>query len=95
MYRIIIKKKAKKFIDRLPLNEKKRIVAAIELLPNGEDNARARPTDKMRSFAICSILSRIYAAISTFFNRRSPCEYAVFALYPAAFAACVAFAVSQ
>ena len=37
MYRIIIKKKAKKFIDRLPLNEKKRIVAAIELLPNGED----------------------------------------------------------
>ena len=35
MYRIIIKKKAKKFIDRLPLNEKKRIVAAIELLPNG------------------------------------------------------------
>ena len=37
MYRIIIKKKAKKFIDRLSLNEKKRIVAAIELLPNGED----------------------------------------------------------
>ena len=37
MYQIIIKKKAKKFIDRLPLNEKKRIVAAIELLPNGED----------------------------------------------------------
>ena len=37
MYRIIIKKKAKKFIDRLPLIEKKRIVAAIELLPNGED----------------------------------------------------------
>jgi mRNA interferase RelE/StbE len=37
MYRIIIKKKAKKFIDRLTLNEKKRIVAAIELLPNGED----------------------------------------------------------
>ena len=37
MYRIIIKKKARKFIDRLPLNEKKRIVAAIELLPNGED----------------------------------------------------------
>ena len=37
MYRIIIKKKAKKFIDRLPLNEKKRIVAVIELLPNGED----------------------------------------------------------
>lgn len=37
MYKIIIKKPAKKFIDRLPVNERKRIVAAIELLPNGED----------------------------------------------------------
>lgn len=30
MYQIIIKKKAKKFIDKLPLNERKRIVSAIE-----------------------------------------------------------------
>lgn len=37
MYKIIIKKPAKKFIDRLPVNERKRIVAAIELLPNSED----------------------------------------------------------
>lgn len=37
MYQIVIKKKAKKFIDRLPLNEKKRVVSAIERLPNGED----------------------------------------------------------
>lgn len=37
MYQIIIKKKAKKFIDRLPLNEKKRVVSAIEQLPNGGD----------------------------------------------------------
>ena len=37
MYQIVIKKKAKKFIDRLPLNEKKRVVAAIEQLPNGGD----------------------------------------------------------
>lgn len=37
MYRIIVKKKAKKFIDKLPMNEKKRVVAAIEQLPNGED----------------------------------------------------------
>lgn len=37
MYRIIIKKKAKKFIDSLPRNERKRIVAAIEQLPKGED----------------------------------------------------------
>lgn len=37
MYQIIIKKKAKKFIDKLPKNEKHRIVTAIEQLPNGED----------------------------------------------------------
>lgn len=37
MYQIIIKKKAKKFIDKLPVNERKRIVAEIERLPNGED----------------------------------------------------------
>lgn len=37
MYRIIIKKKAKKFIDKLPKNERVRIAAAIEQLPNGED----------------------------------------------------------
>lgn len=37
MYKIIIKKKAKKFIDKLPQNEKKRIVKAIEQLPDGED----------------------------------------------------------
>ena len=37
MYQIILKKKAKKFIDRLPLNEKRRIVTAISQLPGGED----------------------------------------------------------
>jgi len=37
MYRIIVKKKAKKFIDKLPMNERKRIACAIERLPNGED----------------------------------------------------------
>lgn len=37
MYRIIIKKKAKKFIDKLPKNEQIRIVKAIKQLPNGED----------------------------------------------------------
>ncbi len=37
MYQIIIKKKAKKFIDKLPMNERKRVVLAIEQLPNGED----------------------------------------------------------
>ncbi len=37
MYKIIIKKKAKKFIDKLPANERRRVVAEIEKLPNGED----------------------------------------------------------
>ena len=37
MYHIVIKKPAKKFIDKLPMNEKRRVVAAINELPNGED----------------------------------------------------------
>ena len=37
MYRIIIKKRAKKFIDKLPKQEKLRLVTAIEELPNGSD----------------------------------------------------------
>lgn len=37
MYQIIIKKKAKKFIDKLPINERKRVLSAIARLPNGED----------------------------------------------------------
>lgn len=37
MYQIILKKKAVKFIDKLPLDEKKKVVAAIERLPDGED----------------------------------------------------------
>ncbi len=45
MYKIIIKKPAKKFIDRLPANERKRVVAAIELLPYGEDIKRLRGHD--------------------------------------------------
>lgn len=42
MYQIIIKKKAKKFIDKLPMNERKRIAYAIEQLPNGEESLSAR-----------------------------------------------------
>jgi len=42
MYQIIIKKKAKKFIDSLPMNERQRVVAAIEQLPNGEDIKRMK-----------------------------------------------------
>ena len=37
MYEMIIKKKAKKFIDKLPVNERKRVVAEIKQLPNGEE----------------------------------------------------------
>lgn len=40
MYRFIIKKPAKKFIDGLPTNERRRIVEAIERLPNNGDIKR-------------------------------------------------------
>lgn len=45
MYQIIIKKKAKKFIDSLPMNERRRVVAAIERLPDGEDIKRLKGHD--------------------------------------------------
>ena len=35
MYQIILKKRAKKFIDGLPVQERRRVVSAIEQLPNG------------------------------------------------------------
>ena len=44
MYQIIINV-AKKFIDRLPTNEKRRIVSAIERLPNGEDIKKLKGHD--------------------------------------------------
>ncbi len=47
MYQIIIKKKAKKFIDKLPINERKRIVYAIEHLPNGEDIKKLKGHDEL------------------------------------------------
>lgn len=47
MYRIVIKKKAKKYIESLPLNEKKRIVSAIEQLPNGEDIKKLKGHDDL------------------------------------------------
>lgn len=37
MYKIVIKKKAKKFIDKLPKTERLRIVKAISQLPSGDD----------------------------------------------------------
>lgn len=37
MYQILVKKRAKKFIDKLPVTDKKRVVEAIERLPEGED----------------------------------------------------------
>lgn len=40
MYQFIIKKPAKKFIDDLPVNERRRIVDAIERLPDSGDIKR-------------------------------------------------------
>ena len=36
-YQIILKKPAKKFIDRLPADEKRRLIVAIEALPHTGD----------------------------------------------------------
>lgn len=47
MYRIILKKRAKKFIDGLPMNERKRVVTAIERLPDGEDIKRLKGHDDL------------------------------------------------
>ena len=47
MYNIIIKKKAKKFIDKLHQNDKKRIVKAIESLPDGEDIKKLKGHDEL------------------------------------------------
>ena len=47
MYRIIIKKKAKKFIDKLPMNERKRIVEEIKRLPNEENIKKLKGHDDL------------------------------------------------
>lgn len=47
MYKIIIKKKAKKFIDKLPKNERSRIAKAIEKLPNGEDIKKLKGSENL------------------------------------------------
>ena len=45
MYRFIIKKPAKKFIDGLPMNERRRIVEAIERLPDSGDAKKGKEED--------------------------------------------------
>ena len=47
MYQIQIQKRAKKFIDKLPQNEKQRIVRAIEALPVGDDIKKLKGHDDL------------------------------------------------
>lgn len=47
MYKIIIKKRAKKFIDKLPRNERIRVIKAIEMLPDGEDIKKLKGHDDL------------------------------------------------
>ena len=42
MYQIILKKRAKKFLDGLPVQERRRVGSAIEQLPNGGDIKRLK-----------------------------------------------------
>lgn len=46
-YKIIIKKTAKEFIDKLPTPTKKRIVQAIERLPYGSDIKQMKGHDDL------------------------------------------------
>ena len=52
MYKIIIKKKAKKFIDKLPMPTKKRIIEAINLLPYGSDIKQMKGHDDLFSLRV-------------------------------------------
>lgn len=45
MYNIIIKKPAKKFIDKLPKNDKQRVMDAIEKLPDGDNIKKLKGHD--------------------------------------------------
>lgn len=47
MYKIIIKKRARKFIDKLPRNERIRVIKAIEMLPDGEDIKKLKGHDNL------------------------------------------------
>lgn len=47
MYKIVIKKKAKKFIDKLPQPDRKRVALAIRQLPDGEDIKKLRGHDEL------------------------------------------------
>ena len=47
MYQIVLQKRAKKFIDKLPKNEKARIVSAIEQLPKGNDIKKLKGHDAL------------------------------------------------
>lgn len=48
MYKILIKKRAKKFIDKLPKNECLRVVTAIEQLPKGDTKKIKGHNDLLR-----------------------------------------------
>lgn len=47
MYRVIVKKPAKKFVDSLPSSERRRIVEAIELLPRSGDIKRLQGQENL------------------------------------------------
>lgn len=45
MYRIIVMKPAKKFIDKLPINDRRRIAEAIQKLPDSGDIKKLEGTN--------------------------------------------------
>lgn len=67
MYRFIIKKPAKKFIDGLPINERRRIVNAIERLPDSGD---IKPLQGKKSQGMLRLRVGNYRIIYTVDNGR-------------------------
>ena len=67
MYRFIIKKPAKKFIDGLPINERRRIVNAIERLPDSGD---IKPLQGKESQGMLRLRVGTYRIIYTVDNGR-------------------------
>ena len=47
MYTVILLKRARKFIDKLPQNEKRRLIAAIERLPEGTGIKQMKGQDNL------------------------------------------------
>lgn len=61
MYRILLTKRAKKFLGSLPVPERKRVAAAIAKLPEGEDVKKLKGHKDLMRLRVggCRVLYRV------------------------------------